>query len=156
MKLPVVETPRLLLGPMTEAEHEQRIRDTKDDELKKAFGEMLAGMREHPADAVWYANWNVLKKETGEVIGGIGFRGAPDDEHAVEVGYGIDAEYRNNGYAAEAVNGICRWAFREMGCRSVCAQTGPANEISRKVLANSGFIPAGQGEEGPLFRLNAP
>ena len=69
----------------------------------------------------------------------------------MEIGYGIDEQYRCRGYATEAAQAMTAWALAQPGVRRVLAQTEPGNAISRRVLQKCGFVPCGQGDEGPMF-----
>src|SRR5690625_5213524 len=55
--------------------------------------------------------WFVIHSDSNLVIGDVGFKGKPNDQKVVEIGYGINSDYQNNGFATEAVNGIKGWAF---------------------------------------------
>lgn len=123
-----------------------------DLEMKKAYSEMLETMLKLNGREEWGSDWNINLK-TGVSIGGIGFKGAPNAEGTVEIGYGIDEAYRRQGYATEAVGGIINWAMAQDGVRRVTAQTEPDNKISQKVLLKNGFLCKGYGEEGPLYKV---
>ena len=127
----------------------------EDDHLKAAFHEMYQQCCEHPKDYLWYTNWQIILKDENKSIGSIGFRGMANDKHEVEVGYGIDEKYRNQGYAAEALKVICEWAFSQ-NVYYIQAQTETDNEPSKKVLGKCGFKQVGDGDEGLLFELEKP
>ena len=110
------------------------------------------GSLDHPEDWGWYALWLIVRKD-GACIGNLSFKGVPEDG-VVELGYGISEEYRGYGYATEAVETILAWAFDQPGVTSVAAETEAGNAASRRVLEKCGFIPAGEGREGPRFVLN--
>ena len=118
-------------------------------DLREAYGEMLRGSLAHPEDWGWYALWMIVRKD-GSHIGNLSFRGVPEDG-IVELGYGIAEEYRGLGYATEAVETILAWAFDQPGVSKVIAETAPDNAASRRVLEKCGFLPAGEGREGPRY-----
>lgn len=154
MKELCVETRRLRIRPRTFDEMEALRAAEPDPELKKAYGEMLDAMLALPGREEWGADW-IICLAGGEIVGGAGFKGAPDRNGAVEIGYGIDAAYRNRGYAAEAVAGLCRWALEQPGTARVEAETDPDNAASQRVLEKNGFRATGEtGEEGPRFFLS--
>lgn len=127
----------------------------QDDHLKAAFREMYRQCCEHPKEYLWNTNWQIVLKDENKSIGSIGFRGTANEKHEAEVGYGIDREYRNQGYAAEALKAICEWAFSQ-NVYYIQAQTEPDNEPSKKVLGKCGFAQVGDGDEGLLFELEKP
>jgi RimJ/RimL family protein N-acetyltransferase len=47
--------------------------------------------------------FEIILRETGEVIGDIGFHGPPDEAGTVEIGYGIVEQYRGRGLVGESV-----------------------------------------------------
>ena len=72
-----------------------------------------------------------------------------------EIGYGISKEYRNNGYAAEAVKAVLKWAFDNPGVIAVEAETDPENAASKRVLEKCGFTFNGEmGEEGLRYIIS--
>ena len=50
----------------------------------------------------WRHGFWVIEKESGEIVGGAGFKGAPDDNGMVEIAYGIVPSREGRGYATEA------------------------------------------------------
>lgn len=151
MKQIKMESQRLILMPKSLEEMEQLYKMEADEEMKKAYEEMIGEMKKLPELEVWGTDWTIALKN-GTAIGGIGFKGAPDHEGAVEVGYGIDEEFRCQGYAKEALSAAVDWCFMQEGVFCVKAQTEPDNLISQKVLVHTGFVRNGCGEEGPMFK----
>ncbi len=152
MKRIVVTTKRLCMMPQSMTELAALYEKELVKEMKKAYGDMMETMRRLPGQEEWGSDWKI-NLASGLTIGGIGFKGAPDAEGTVEIGYGIDEEYRRNGYGTEAVNGLVKWAFEQKGVHCITAQTEPDNDISQKVLINNGFVRDGDGEEGPLYKI---
>lgn len=152
-KDPVLKTKRLILTPMQESELEQLAAGT--DELAIAYGEMLAGARQHPEDRIWYLPWSIKLRKEDTLLGDIGFKG-PVTNNAVEIGYGLEETYWGNGYATEAATAMKDYAFSQEGCYFVEAETEPSNAASQRVLEKLGFVPDGTGAEGPRFVLEAP
>lgn len=148
----VIETERLTITPQSIAEIEALRENESDPEMKKAYSEMLDLMLGLNGSEEWGSDWKISLK-TGVTVGGIGFKGLPDAEETVEIGYGIDEAYRKRGYATEAVGGMVKWAMKQDGVKYITAQTEPNNKISQKVLLANGFLRDGNGEEGPLFKI---
>lgn len=69
-----------------------------------------------------YESWMIIKKDTLEIIGDLGFKGFNDKEENIDLGYGIIKEERRKGYAEEAVSEIIKWAL--------------SNEIIKEITAN--------------------
>ncbi|MBQ6510116.1 MAG: GNAT family N-acetyltransferase [Flexilinea sp.] len=148
----MVETERLQIYPASESQMETVISNEKDDDMKKAYTEMLEGCQNHPDQWNWFAMWMIELKD-GTHIGDLCFKGL-ETNGTTEIGYGILDEYQGNGYATEAVKAAAAWALRDPKVTAVEAETEPDNRASQRVLEKCGFIPNGKtGEEGPRFEL---
>lgn len=129
---------------------EQIIARQTDEELRKAYQEMLDGYLAHPEQGEWYAIWMVTRRD-GVQVGDLCFKGLNEDG-SVEIGYGINDELQGQGYATEAVIAAVDWALKQNGVSRVEAETEPNNAASQRVLAKCGFVPNGLiGEEGPRY-----
>lgn len=93
----------------------------------------LAGGDQRP-----WGYYQLVRREDGRAIGGIGFTGPPDASGTVEVGYGLIPDARGKGYAAEALRGIIAVA-RAHGATRVIAQTSSDNIASQRTLRNVGM-----------------
>lgn len=153
-KDPVLKTKRMRIQPMSDREIEELIRTSDSDELRSAYREMLDGCRRDPEHRIWYAPWKMALKNGPASIGDLCFKG-PARDSAVEIGYGILPEFEGNGYMTEAVQAMTRWAF-DRSVVFVEAETEPENKASQRILEKCGFIPDGQGKEGPRFVLESP
>lgn len=145
-------TRRLSIRPMRREEMDALIRQS-DSEMSEAYRQMLCGCITYPQDYLWYSAWEFRREETGEVIGDGCFKGR-SPEGWVEIGYGINPGFEGQGYATEAVMGLCRWAFAQPGILKIEAETEPGNRASQRMLEKAGFLPTGvTGAEGPRFAL---
>lgn len=156
MKEPEIKTKRLTLRPMSDGEIEALMARIDDEELRAAYGEMLSGCKRNPENRVWYAPWSMVLTDSREAVGDIGFKGEAKN-HAVEIGYGVRADYEGNGYTTEALQAMTQWAFGQKDVAFVEAETVPDNKASQRVLEKCGFVPDGtMGAEGPRFVLESP
>ncbi|MBR4695956.1 MAG: GNAT family N-acetyltransferase [Selenomonadaceae bacterium] len=145
-----LETERLRIYVALQAEMEQVIEKQTDEELKKAYQEMLDGYLAHPEQGEWYAIWMVTRRD-GVQVGDLSFKGLNEDG-SVEIGYGISDEFQGQGYATEAVKATVDWALKQDGVLRVEAETEPDNTASQRILAKCGFVSNGiMGEEGPRY-----
>ena len=146
----MIRTERLRIYPASREQMETMIASERDEELRKAYTEMLEGCLRHPDQWDWYAVW-MIEKADGTHIGDLCFKGLREDGIA-EIGCGILEEHQGQGYATEAVGAVCRWAFRHAEVKSLEAETDAGNAASQRVLEKCGFRPNGiMGEEGPRF-----
>ena len=149
----MIKTDRLSLCPASREQMAAMIASEQDEELKKAYAEMLEGCLRHPDQWNWYAIW-MIKKKDGTRIGDLCFKGL-DADGTAEIGYGLLEEYQGQGYGTEAVKVACRWAFQDPEVRLLEAETDPENRASQRVLEKCGFRPSGTvGREGPRFFLS--
>ena len=142
----MIRTERLTIYSASQEQMEAMIASEQNEELKKAYTEMLEGCLRHPDQWDWYAMW-MIEKTDGTHIGDLCFKGLREDGIA-EIGYGILEEYQGQGYATEAAH---------PDVRSLEAETDAGNAASQIVLEKCGFRPNGTfGEEGPRFTLGRP
>ena len=154
MNQDLLKTKRLTLLPMTDEEMQILMDAQQDAELRQAYSEMLAGSIAHPGDRKWHAAWQIRLKD-GSPVGDLCFKGKPI-QGEVEIGYGILPACEGCGYATEAVEAAVNWAFTQPDTVLVSAQTEPSNAASQRVLAKAGFVPDGEGREGPRFVREKP
>jgi [ribosomal protein S5]-alanine N-acetyltransferase len=82
--------------------------------------------------------WLAVDRHTRSLVGSVGFKGRPDENACVEIGYGIEPACRRKGYASEAVPALLDWAWAS-GVRRVVAECRPDNVASIRVLEKSGM-----------------
>ncbi len=83
-----------------------------------------------------------------------GFKGEPDADGAVEIGYLTFPQYEGQGVASAVAAGLVGIA-REQGSCAVFAHTLPQENASTGVLRRNGFIRAGEAvdpDEGTVWR----
>ena len=88
----------------------------------------------------------------GTVIGDCGTHGPVDAAGCVEIGYGLAAPSRGQGYGSEAVAAVTEWLLRYPGVRQVRAHTLTDNMSSRRVLEKAGFTYVGLDEGEALYQ----
>ena len=98
----MLNTDRLRIYPASREQMEAMIVSEQDEELKKAYTEMLEGCLRYPDQWDWYAIW-MIEKTDGTHIGNLCFKGLRENGVA-EIGYGILEEHQGQGYATEAAN----------------------------------------------------
>jgi len=105
----------------------------------------LAQLAVDPSILEWLGRAMVLTDEAGarNVIGTIGFHGAPDAQGRVEVGYRVEPDYRRQGYARESVRALLDWAAMTHGIRRFIASVSPTNAASLALIGEFGFRQTG-------------
>lgn len=75
----------------------------------------------------------------GRVIGDCGTLGWTDQQGRVEIGYGLAAPYRRQGFGTEAVRALADWVAAQPGVTAVTASVEVGNIASRRLLERLGF-----------------
>ena len=106
-----------------------------------------------PAEQGW-SFWYLISHavEPPAVLGICGFKGRPDGCGSVEIGYSVLPQYRNQGFATEAVERLISWAFSHQSVLEVSAETLPHLQQSIKVMKKNGFYYTGKGSEQGVVR----
>lgn len=104
----------------------------------------------------WW-NWYFLLRDdlrgTYTLVGNGGFKGRPDENGMVEMGYSVLDAFQNCGYGSEAVQALMTWAFSHPEVTSVSAETLPELIASQRVLEKNGFACVGEGSEPGVIRF---
>ena len=103
----------------------------------------------------WLLGFAVVHRESGQVVGSAGFKGAPNADGMVEVAYGIVPAFEGRGHATEAAQALVAYAFDSGLVRLVRAHTLPTPNASTHVLAKCGFHRTGEvidPDDGPVWR----
>lgn len=154
-----IDTPRLTLDPVPLGAAYALLRGQPVRGLRAAPGwpqaDTLAGLGldvalGDPARTGWF----IRLRTDGAVIGDCGWRGGPDPNGEAELGYGLAAPFRGQGYGAEAVGGLAGWCAAQPGVRRLVARVLPANVPSRRVLIRLGFVL--DGPDGEYLRYYLP
>lgn len=75
----------------------------------------------------------------GTVIGDAACKGGVGADGVAEIGYGLAAPYRGQGYGHEAVGALVGWLLGPGGLHRVVAETLADNTASRRVLERAGL-----------------
>jgi ribosomal-protein-alanine N-acetyltransferase len=116
------------------------------DDLVDFLTYRLAQLDADPSIRVWLGRLMIITDEDGErrAIGTIGFHGAPDHLGRLEIGYRVEAPYRRQGYAREAVRAMLDWAASAHGVHRFVASVSPTNEPSLRLTEGFGFVRTGE------------
>lgn len=104
-------------------------------------GHAAAGGDTHP-----FGGYEIRRRSDGRAVGGIGFHGAPDEDGAVAIGYGLAESARGQGYATEAVRGMVA-AAGAWGVRRILGDTTHDNVPSQRVMLAAGLALTHEDEE---------
>ena len=168
----MIETKRLTIKPLT---YDQLIKYTKCDnsleeelnlnetsrtmspELREAFEQtILPNVADTSKNYLYSTLWTAISKADNKMVGDLCIIGEPNEDGAIEIGYGTYDEFQNQGFMTEMVRGIIEWAAAQPIVKSILASTDKTNVASFKVLEKNGFIKIGETETLFNWRLEIP
>lgn len=85
------------------------------------------------------SSWVVVLKESGAVIGTIGFIWYSEENRSAELGYSFSREYWNHGYATQALQAVIDAVFRSLRVNRLEAQHDVRNPASGRVMEKCGL-----------------
>jgi [ribosomal protein S5]-alanine N-acetyltransferase len=85
----------------------------------------------------WLTYLSILKDEN-MLIGSCGYKGGPDENGVVEMGYEIAKSYRRKGLAKEVAKGLMEHAFADPSIAKVIAHTLAEENASGSILKYCG------------------
>lgn len=101
-------------------------------------GRLRPALANDPARLPWWARLFVHRADR-RLIGFGGYKGAPDAEGRVEIGYALAPAYRGAGLARETAAALAHAAFAAPGVNAVIAHTLPEHNASTAVLEAIGL-----------------
>jgi len=125
------------------------------DELKSVFQSAYEQAMADNKNYVWYTVWQIISKTDNCAVGGICFKGRPNIDGEVEIGYGTEPDYQNKGYMTEAVKAIIQWAMKQDEVLYIIAETEKSNIASHKVLEKNGMTVYKETDTSLWWRYNS-
>jgi ribosomal-protein-alanine N-acetyltransferase len=160
--LPTLESDRLVMRKMTEADADDMFAYTSDAALLEHLPLNVTATRAEAVSAIrnfmdMYAQrrvspWGVSLKATGKHIGICGFESWNNVTDRAEIGFLIARDHWREGFASEAARRVMRFGFEQMGLNRVEARVKPENEASRLLLAKLGMRYEGLMREHSWWR----
>ena len=140
-----LETPRLLLRPLTLEDRDEIFKWTGDPRVNKYMIYPLYKKVDEVND--WLEtlyqdekklDYGFVLKSTGQLIGSGGLY-YHEDIDVWSVGYNIAYDYWNNGYTPEAIKCILEYAQSKYKVRAIAGTFAIGNEGSRRVMEKLGM-----------------
>lgn len=122
------------------------------DEMREIVNVLCETLSYSTESLLWRTFWLIMRRKDQLVVGSAVFKGGPNPEGEVEIGYGLDQNFGGYGYMTEAVGALCVWAMHQPGVYSVVAETALDNVASQNVLTRCGFKLC-QNSEAMWWRL---
>lgn len=141
----ILETDRCLVREMIPEDgtaFAEIYKDAAINKYMKDFHENEAGETEYIKEYrqqyrfFEYGVWSVLLKDTGEVIGRVGFSEAAGE---IQFGYMIGVPWQRQGLAYEVCKAVLAYAEEELEFEKILLWTEESNAASRKLCSKLGF-----------------
>jgi [ribosomal protein S5]-alanine N-acetyltransferase len=165
----MIETTRLKIVPLNypqlvlyikndnSLEKELNLNETERDissRLAEALEKkILPKVADTSRDYLYYTLWTVILKSENKMAADLCFKGEPNEEGEVEIGYGTYPSFQNKGIISEAISGLINWIEKQQNIKVVTAQTAPTNFPSIKALEKNGFVKYREEPENILWKL---
>jgi ribosomal-protein-alanine N-acetyltransferase len=94
-------------------------------------------------DLIGWGLWLIKHNADRVVFGSAGFKGKPDANGMIEIGYGISPQYRRQGYTFEATRALIDWGFSHPEVKRITAECLPENAGSARILEKLGMTQTG-------------
>ena len=147
--LPTLLTRRLVLRPVRMADAEDMYEYSRDPEVARHVlwdaHRSIHQTREYIRFLLrQYRNaspgtFAIALRDSGKVIGTIGFMWVQTDNRSAEVGYSLGRRYWNQGYMSEALKAIVEFGFIRLNLNRIEAQHERDNPASGHVMLHAGM-----------------
>lgn len=151
--LPTLLTPRLVLRPARMSDAEDMYEYSRDPEVARhvlwdahtsihqtrAYLRFLIRQYRNASPATFV----IALRESGKVIGTIGFMWLQTDNRSAEVGYSLSRAYWNQGIMSEALKTVLEFGFTKLGLNRIEAQHEFDNPASGRVMLKAGMCHEG-------------
>ncbi len=107
--------------------------------MKEYLSQQIRLISENEALTMYISFWLLLRKSDRVVVGSAAFKGLPNEEGEIEIGYGLGKEFEHNGYMTEAVAKMCEWGLSQEGVKHIIAETDVDGFSSQRILERNGF-----------------
>jgi len=103
-----------------------------------------------------FESWMIVLKHNATVIGDAGFKGVPNQEGLVDIGYSIIEQEQQKGYGLETAQALVEWAFRQPQVEAVTANCLLENTASVRLLERLGMQEIVRDDEMIYWKLSKP
>lgn len=152
-EMPVLETPRLILRKLDMRDAADMFDYSRDPQVAKhvlwdahtsvseSRGYIRYMIRKYRSGEP--SSWGIVEKQSGRVVGTIGYMWYQRDNNSCEVGYSLARSCWNRGYMTEALTEVIRYSFENLRIHRVEAQHEVDNGASGAVMRKCGMTKEG-------------
>lgn len=163
-----IKTDRLLLLPFTYAitvpllrgDHSelakagiQAAEGWPDQDMIETLPKILRNLELAGGEPSGFESWLVLENDSLQIIGDVGFKGKPNAQGEVDIGYAVIESKRRSGIASEAAMGLVEWAFGDPAVQAITAKCLIDNAASARTLVRMGFREIARDSEYISWKL---
>lgn len=112
--------------------------DWPSEDLLELLSTYVKQLESDPSLLGW-GSWLMVERAHRTIVGDLGFKGPPDREGTVEIGYSVVPTSRGQGYAFEGVQALVNWASAQHDVRAISADCEAENVPSIRILQKLGF-----------------
>jgi RimJ/RimL family protein N-acetyltransferase len=110
------------------------------DELKEALEQLILPQVADSGDNILFSTlWTIIDKQKKLMVGDLCFKGTPNVQGEIEIGYGTYKDFQGKGFMTEAIKAISHWALSQAEVETILAETGKENITSHKTLSRNNF-----------------
>ena len=126
---------------------ETRLRTEKHQRKTPEFFEdiihesILPAVERAGKDYIYFTLWLIIDKQINTIVGDLCFKGLPNKDGEIEVGYGIYPAFSGQGYMTRGLKMLINRISTEERVKAITAQTDKNNLGSHRVLEKNGFTP---------------
>ncbi len=84
--------------------------------------------------------WVIIRNDTQEIIGSLGYHSFSDDYKYGEIGYELHPDFHQKGYMSEAFEKAIQFGFQDLKLETIEAFTHKNNEASKSLLIKHKFV----------------
>nr|WP_294780178.1 GNAT family N-acetyltransferase [uncultured Flavobacterium sp.] len=158
---PVIETDRLILDRVTEADVKDVFEIRSNAATMKYIPRPLVKNDEEALELIQMIdekieeniciNWAIRLKGNPKLLGIIGFYRMQPENFRSEIGYILHPDFHGKGIVTEAVKKLIGFGFTDLKLHSIEAVIDPENHASEKVLQKCGFVKEAHFKESDFY-----
>jgi RimJ/RimL family protein N-acetyltransferase len=128
---------------------------TLPTEVKEALEQVILPQVAKPGNNPLYSTfWTMIDKEQKLIVGDLCFKGPPNEQGEIEIGYGTYEDFQGKGFMTEAIGAVAKWAMQQPDVQAVIAETDINNLPSQKNLSRNNFTVYKKVENMIWWRLD--
>ncbi|WP_245868977.1 GNAT family N-acetyltransferase [Pontibacter ramchanderi] len=130
----------------------QPTRTWPDQESMDTLPRIIKRLEQLP-EPTGFESWMIVLRHNATVIGDAGFKGGPNIEGIVDIGYSIIEQEQQKGYGLETARALVDWAFWHPEVKAVTANCLLENAASIRLLEKLGMLETVRDDEMIYWKL---